>query len=59
MPEKTPSPSAPSSTPSTNTPKTALLTGTTGQDGACLSELLLAKGYQVHGVKPGARSFNT
>ena len=41
------------------TPKTALLTGTTGQDGAYLSELLLAKGYQVHGVKRRASSFNT
>ena len=39
--------------------KTALLTGTTGQDGAYLSQLLLNKGYQVHGVKRRASSFNT
>ncbi|MDA3950375.1 MAG: GDP-mannose 4,6-dehydratase [Spirochaeta sp.] len=45
--------------PTTKNPKTALLTGTTGQDGAYLSELLLAKGYQVHGVKRRASSFNT
>jgi len=31
--------------------KTALITGVTGQDGAYLAELLLAKGYTVHGVK--------
>jgi GDPmannose 4,6-dehydratase len=39
--------------------KTALLTGITGQDGAYLAELLLAKGYDVHGVKRRASSFNT
>jgi GDPmannose 4,6-dehydratase len=39
--------------------KTALITGVTGQDGAYLAELLLAKGYQVHGVKRRASSFNT
>jgi GDPmannose 4,6-dehydratase len=39
--------------------KTALITGVTGQDGAYLSELLLAKGYIVHGVKRRASSFNT
>jgi GDPmannose 4,6-dehydratase len=39
--------------------KVALLTGTTGQDGAYLAELLLAKGYQVHGVKRRSSSFNT
>jgi GDPmannose 4,6-dehydratase len=39
--------------------KTALITGVTGQDGAYLSELLLAKGYAVHGVKRRASSFNT
>jgi GDPmannose 4,6-dehydratase len=39
--------------------KTALITGITGQDGAYLAELLLAKGYQVHGVKRRASSFNT
>ncbi len=31
--------------------KTALITGATGQDGAYLAELLLEKGYQVHGIK--------
>jgi GDPmannose 4,6-dehydratase len=40
-------------------PKTALITGVTGQDGAYLAELLLAKGYTVHGVKRRASSFNT
>src|SRR6476646_2011280 len=40
-------------------PKTALITGMTGQDGAYLAELLLAKGYEVHGVKRRASSFNT
>jgi GDPmannose 4,6-dehydratase len=39
--------------------KTALLTGVTGQDGAYLAELLLAKGYQVHGIKRRSSSFNT
>jgi GDPmannose 4,6-dehydratase len=39
--------------------KVALLTGVTGQDGAYLSELLLAKGYTVHGVKRRSSSFNT
>lgn len=39
--------------------KTALITGVTGQDGAYLAELLLAKGYIVHGVKRRASSFNT
>lgn len=37
----------------------ALITGVTGQDGAYLSELLLEKGYTVHGVKRRASSFNT
>ena len=40
-------------------PKTALITGITGQDGAYLAELLLAKGYFVHGIKRRASSFNT
>jgi len=40
-------------------PKTALITGVTGQDGAYLAELLLAKGYVVHGVKRRSSSFNT
>jgi GDPmannose 4,6-dehydratase len=39
--------------------KTALITGITGQDGAYLAELLLDKGYEVHGVKRRASSFNT
>lgn len=39
--------------------KTALITGVTGQDGAYLSELLLEKGYTVHGVKRRSSSFNT
>ena len=39
--------------------KKALITGVTGQDGSYLAELLLEKGYQVHGVKRRASSFNT
>ncbi len=39
--------------------KRALITGVTGQDGAYLAELLLDKGYEVHGVKRRASSFNT
>jgi GDPmannose 4,6-dehydratase len=39
--------------------KAALITGITGQDGAYLAELLLEKGYSVHGVKRRASSFNT
>jgi GDPmannose 4,6-dehydratase len=39
--------------------KTALITGITGQDGAYLTELLLKKGYDVHGIKRRASSFNT
>ncbi len=39
--------------------KVALITGTTGQDGAYLAELLLSKGYLVHGVKRRSSSFNT
>ncbi len=39
--------------------KTALITGITGQDGAYLAEILLDKGYSVHGVKRRASSFNT
>ena len=41
------------------TDKTALITGVTGQDGAYLAELLLAKGYDVHGIKRRSSSFNT
>ncbi|MSO72164.1 MAG: GDP-mannose 4,6-dehydratase [Rhodospirillaceae bacterium] len=40
-------------------PKVALITGVTGQDGAYLAELLLKKGYIVHGVKRRSSSFNT
>src|ERR1700737_1454785 len=40
-------------------PTRALITGITGQDGAYLAEFLLAKGYQVHGIKRRASSFNT
>ncbi|QMV41665.1 GDP-mannose 4,6-dehydratase [Cohnella cholangitidis] len=39
--------------------KKALITGVTGQDGAYLSEFLLKKGYEVHGIKRRASSFNT
>ncbi|MDX5593351.1 GDP-mannose 4,6-dehydratase [Pseudovibrio sp. SPO723] len=39
--------------------KIALITGVTGQDGAYLAELLLAKGYTVHGIKRRSSSFNT
>lgn len=39
--------------------KTALITGVTGQDGSYLAELLLEKGYEVHGIKRRASSFNT
>ena len=40
-------------------PKTALITGITGQDGAYLARLLLEKGYRVHGIKRRSSSFNT
>src|SRR5215831_5494201 len=39
--------------------KRALITGITGQDGAYLAEFLLNKGYEVHGIKRRASSFNT
>jgi GDPmannose 4,6-dehydratase len=39
--------------------KIALITGVTGQDGACLAEFLLARGYVVHGVKRRSSSFNS
>ena len=39
--------------------RTALITGVTGQDGAYLAELLLGKGYTVHGIKRRSSSFNT
>ena len=41
------------------THKTALITGITGQDGSYLAEFLLEKGYEVHGIKRRASSFNT
>ncbi|WNC71175.1 GDP-mannose 4,6-dehydratase [Thalassotalea psychrophila] len=41
------------------TNKVALITGVTGQDGSYLAELLLEKGYEVHGIKRRASSFNT
>lgn len=40
-------------------PKVALITGVTGQDGAYLAELLLSKGYIVHGIKRRSSSFNS
>jgi len=39
--------------------KKALITGITGQDGAYLADFLLKKGYEVHGIKRRASSFNT
>jgi GDPmannose 4,6-dehydratase len=43
----------------TENQKIALITGVTGQDGSYLAEFLLGKGYQVHGIKRRASSFNT
>jgi GDPmannose 4,6-dehydratase len=43
----------------THPPKKALITGITGQDGSYLADLLLRKGYEVHGVKRRSSSFNT
>jgi GDPmannose 4,6-dehydratase len=40
-------------------PGVALITGVTGQDGSYLAELLIAKGYEVHGIKRRASSYNT
>ena len=40
-------------------PKVALITGITGQDGSYLAELLLSKGYHVHGIIRRSSSFNT
>jgi GDP-D-mannose dehydratase len=45
--------------PTMTTPKVALITGVTGQDGSYLAEFLLEKGYIVHGIKRRASSFNT
>jgi GDPmannose 4,6-dehydratase len=39
--------------------KKALITGITGQDGSYLADLLLAKGYEVHGIIRRASTFNT
>lgn len=39
--------------------KKAIITGITGQDGAYLAELLLSKGYEVHGIKRRSSLFNT
>ena len=39
--------------------KKAFITGVTGQDGSYLAELLLDKGYEVHGLKRRSSSFNT
>ena len=39
--------------------RVALITGITGQDGAYLAELLLGKGYRVHGIRRRSSSFNT
>ena len=39
--------------------KKALITGVTGQDGSYLAELLLDKGYEVHGIKTRSSSFIT
>lgn len=58
---------APTRQPSSNTtaasprasPRRALITGITGQDGSYLAELLISKGYQVHGIVRRASSFNT
>ena len=43
----------------TTPPKVALITGITGQDGSYLAELLLSKGYEVHGIIRRSSSFNT
>ena len=50
---------APSVTPPEWNGKRALITGITGQDGSYLAELLLGKGYEVHGIIRRASSFNT
>lgn len=51
--------SLPSASTSIFSGRRALITGITGQDGAYLAELLLLKGYEVHGIKRRASSFNT
>ena len=52
-------PTGTADTAPTTSRKRALITGVTGQDGSYLAELLLAKGYEVHGLKRRASSFNT
>jgi GDPmannose 4,6-dehydratase len=48
-----------STAPAVPEKKRALITGITGQDGSYLAELLLEKGYEVHGVIRRSSSFNT
>ena len=50
---------APPTDPAAQRPRKALITGVTGQDGLYLAELLLSKGYEVHGIKRRASLFNT
>src|SRR5262245_38203545 len=45
--------------PDAASPRVALITGITGQDGSYLTELLLSKGYEVHGIVRRASLFNT
>ena len=52
-------PTSNTSHPTSKQPKVALITGITGQDGSYLAEFLLEKGYEVHGIKRRASSFNT
>ena len=49
----------PKTSATADTPKRALITGITGQDGSYLAELLLQKGYEVHGIVRRSSSFNT
>jgi GDPmannose 4,6-dehydratase len=51
--------SSPTSPATAGQPKRALVTGITGQDGSYLAELLLSKGYEVHGIIRRSSSFNT
>ncbi|MBL9077245.1 MAG: GDP-mannose 4,6-dehydratase [Planctomycetes bacterium] len=59
MPKPRPKSAAKPPAAAARRPRVALITGITGQDGAYLAEFLLAKGYEVHGVKRRASSFNT
>lgn len=52
-------PAAAAATPPAAPMKKALITGITGQDGSYLTEFLLAKGYEVHGIIRRSSSFNT